>query len=102
MKFTLSWLKDHLDTGCSVAQVVEAMTMAGLEVEHVTDPAMKLAPFTVAKIAAAKTVAAATAVTALCRVVHFLSRTTGPARRARIGSSARNRLRSSAICWAVA
>ncbi len=53
MKFTLSWLKDHLDTGCSVAQVVEAMTMAGLEVEHVTDPAMKLAPFTVAKIAEA-------------------------------------------------
>lgn len=50
MKFTLSWLKDHLDTGCTVAQVVEAMTMAGLEVEHVTDPATKLAPFTVAKI----------------------------------------------------
>jgi phenylalanyl-tRNA synthetase beta chain len=50
MKFTLSWLKDHLDTDCGVAQVVEAMTMAGLEVEHVTDPATKLAPFTVAKI----------------------------------------------------
>ncbi len=50
MKFTLSWLKDHLDTSCGVAQVVEAMTMAGLEVEHVTDPATKLAPFTVAKI----------------------------------------------------
>ncbi len=50
MKFTLSWLKDHLDTDCSVPQVVKAMTMAGLEVEHVTDPATKLAPFTVAKI----------------------------------------------------
>jgi phenylalanyl-tRNA synthetase beta chain len=50
MKFTLSWLKDHLDTSCSVAQVVDAMTMAGLEVEHVNDPATKLAPFTVAKI----------------------------------------------------
>jgi phenylalanyl-tRNA synthetase beta chain len=50
MKFTLSWLKDHLDTSCSVAQVVDAMTMAGLEVEHVTDPATKLAPFTVARI----------------------------------------------------
>ncbi len=50
MKFTLSWLKDHLDTGCTVPQVVDAMTMAGLEVEHVTDPATKLAPFTVAKI----------------------------------------------------
>lgn len=50
MKFTLSWLKDHLDTNCTAAQVVDAMTMAGLEVEHVTDPATKLAPFTVAKI----------------------------------------------------
>lgn len=50
MKFTLSWLKDHLETDCNVAQVVDAMTMAGLEVEHVTDPATKLAPFTVAKI----------------------------------------------------
>jgi|SRR5215217_78545 len=50
MKFTLSWLKEHLDTACTVPQVVDAMTMAGLEVEHVTDPATKLAPFTVAKI----------------------------------------------------
>jgi phenylalanyl-tRNA synthetase beta chain len=50
MKFTLSWLKEHLDTTASVAQVVEAMTMAGLEVEHVTHPASKLAGFTVARI----------------------------------------------------
>ena len=50
MKFTLSWLKDHLDTDATTARVVEAMTMAGLEVEHVIDPATKLAPFTVARI----------------------------------------------------
>ncbi|WP_269716493.1 phenylalanine--tRNA ligase subunit beta [Caulobacter sp. NIBR2454] len=50
MKFTLSWLKDHLQTDATISQVVDAMTMAGLEVEHVTDPATKLAPFTVAKI----------------------------------------------------
>ena len=50
MKFTLSWLKDHLDTEASATTVVSAMTMAGLEVEHVTDPATKLASFTVAKI----------------------------------------------------
>src|SRR5471032_3263357 len=50
MKFTLSWLKDHLETTASVAEVAEAMTMAGLEVEHVTDPAAKLAAFSVAKI----------------------------------------------------
>ena len=50
MKFTLSWLKDHLDTTASVAEVEDAMTMAGLEVEHVEDPGAKLAAFTVAKI----------------------------------------------------
>jgi phenylalanyl-tRNA synthetase beta chain len=50
MKFTLSWLKDHLETEASATEVVAAMTMAGLEVEHVTDPASKLAAFTVAKI----------------------------------------------------
>jgi phenylalanyl-tRNA synthetase beta chain len=50
MKFTLSWLKDHLETTATVDQVVDAMTMAGLEVEHVEDPAAKLAKFTVAKV----------------------------------------------------
>ena len=50
MKFTLSWLKEHLDTNASADQVVEAMTMAGLEVEHVENPAAKLAAFSVAKI----------------------------------------------------
>ncbi|HTK35404.1 MAG TPA: phenylalanine--tRNA ligase subunit beta [Caulobacteraceae bacterium] len=53
MKFTLSWLKDHLETGASVAEVAEAMTMAGLEVEDIDDPGVKLAPFSVAKIVAA-------------------------------------------------
>jgi phenylalanyl-tRNA synthetase beta chain len=50
MKFTLSWLKEHLETTETVAQIVEAMTMAGLEVEDVHDPAEALKPFTVAKI----------------------------------------------------
>jgi phenylalanyl-tRNA synthetase beta chain len=50
MKFTVSWLKDHLDTQASVSEIVDAMTMAGLEVEGVHDPAEALAPFTVAKI----------------------------------------------------
>jgi phenylalanyl-tRNA synthetase beta chain len=50
MKFTLSWLKEHLQTDATVDQVVAAMTMAGLEVEHVDDPATKLAAFSVAKI----------------------------------------------------
>ncbi|MDP1615923.1 phenylalanine--tRNA ligase subunit beta [Phenylobacterium sp.] len=50
MKFTLSWLKEHLETQATVDEVVEAMTMAGLEVEHVENPAAKLAAFSVAKI----------------------------------------------------
>lgn len=50
MKFTLSWLREHLDTDADVARIVEAMTMAGLEVEHVEDPATKLAAFSVARI----------------------------------------------------
>src|SRR5579871_3884289 len=50
MKFTLSWLKTHLDTEANVAEVAAAMTMAGLEVEHVDDPGAKLAAFSVAKV----------------------------------------------------
>lgn len=50
MKFTLSWLKDHLETDAGVDAVADAMTMAGLEVEHVADPSAALAPFTVARI----------------------------------------------------
>jgi phenylalanyl-tRNA synthetase beta chain len=53
MKFTLSWLKQHLDTTATVTEVANAMTMAGLEVEHVDDPAAKLAAFSVARIASA-------------------------------------------------
>ncbi|MDI6623314.1 MAG: phenylalanine--tRNA ligase subunit beta, partial [Brevundimonas sp.] len=54
MKFTLSWLKDHLETDAEVADVAEAMTMAGLEVEEVHDPVAALAPFTVARIVSAE------------------------------------------------
>ena len=50
MKFTLSWLKDHLETDATLDQIVETLTMIGLEVEEVVDPAAKLAPFAVARI----------------------------------------------------
>lgn len=50
MKFSLSWLKDHLTTSADIQAVAAAMTAAGLEVEDVTDPAAKLTPFTVAKV----------------------------------------------------
>ena len=53
MKFTLSWLKEHLETNATVAEIVDAMTMAGLEVEHVENPAEKLAAFSVARIVSA-------------------------------------------------
>lgn len=51
MKFTLSWLKDHLDTDAALERILDAMTMAGLEVEHWDDPAARLAPFSVARVA---------------------------------------------------
>lgn len=54
MKFTLSWLKEHLETDATIDQVVEAMTLAGLEVEEVENPAEKLAAFTVAKVISAE------------------------------------------------
>lgn len=54
MKFTLSWLKRHLDTDLSIPALTDAMTMAGLEIEHVDDPAARLAPFTTARVIAAE------------------------------------------------
>jgi phenylalanyl-tRNA synthetase beta chain len=54
MKFTLAWLKDHLDTGASLAEIVDKLTMIGLEVERVEDKAKELAPFTVAAVVTAE------------------------------------------------
>ncbi|HEY7687385.1 MAG TPA: phenylalanine--tRNA ligase subunit beta, partial [Dongiaceae bacterium] len=54
MKFTLSWLKDHLDTGADVDTLAARLTMLGLEVESVADRAKDLAPFTVAYVKEAK------------------------------------------------
>ncbi|MER8801890.1 phenylalanine--tRNA ligase subunit beta [Mesorhizobium sp. M0898] len=52
MKLTLSWLKDHLETDASLAEIVERLTSIGLEVEHVDDRA-SLAPFVIAKVVTA-------------------------------------------------
>lgn len=54
MKFTLSWLKEHLDTAASLDEITEALTDLGLEVEEVFDPAAKLRGFTLAKVEDAK------------------------------------------------
>jgi len=53
MKFTLSWLKEHLATDAGIDAIVETMTMTGLEVESVENAGEKLAPFTVARIISA-------------------------------------------------
>jgi phenylalanyl-tRNA synthetase beta chain len=54
MKFTLSWLKEHLDTGASLGQITDTLTAIGLEVEGVENAADRLAPFKVAKILTAE------------------------------------------------
>ena len=50
MKFTLSWLKDHLDTSAPLAEIVETLTRVGLEVESVEDPSAKYDGFVVARV----------------------------------------------------
>ena len=47
MKFTLSWLKEHLDTEASLAELRDGLTMLGLEVEDITNPAETLKGFVV-------------------------------------------------------
>ncbi len=54
MKFTLSWLRDHLETEASVAEIAEALTDLGLEVEDVSDPSDRLAAFTIGRVEAAE------------------------------------------------
>ena len=54
MKFTLSWLKDHLDTSASLSEIVDTLTRVGLEVESVEDPARKYDGFVVASVIEAK------------------------------------------------
>ncbi len=50
MKFTLSWLREHLDSDAPLETVLTALTDCGLEVEGVTDPAARLAAFTIAEV----------------------------------------------------
>ena len=54
MKFTLSWLKDHLDTDEPLDKLADRLTMIGLEVEHIEDKAKLLAPFTIARVISAE------------------------------------------------
>jgi phenylalanyl-tRNA synthetase beta chain len=54
MKFTLSWLKEHLDTDEPVEKLAEKLTMIGLEVESLEDQAKQLASFTIARVISAE------------------------------------------------
>ncbi len=54
MKFTFAWLKEHLDTDRSLADIADKLTMIGLEVERIDDKAAQLAPFVIARVIEAK------------------------------------------------
>ena len=54
MKFTLDWLKTHLDTTEDLSAIADKLTMIGLEVEKIEDKAKSLAPFVIAKVIEAK------------------------------------------------
>jgi phenylalanyl-tRNA synthetase beta chain len=54
MKFTHSWLKEHLDTDETVEKLADKLTMIGLEVESLEDKAKQLAPFTIARVISAE------------------------------------------------
>ncbi len=54
MKFSLEWLKSHLETDASAEEIADKLTAIGLEVEGVSNPADALAPFVVAKVLTAE------------------------------------------------
>ncbi len=53
MKFTLSWLKDHLDTDEPLQKLADKLTMIGLEVEHIDNKAEQLKPIRIARVISA-------------------------------------------------
>jgi len=54
VKFSLSWLKEHLDTEEPVEKLADKLTMIGLEVESIEDKAKALAPFSIARVISAE------------------------------------------------
>jgi phenylalanyl-tRNA synthetase beta chain len=54
VKFTLSWLKEHLETDEPLEKLADKLTMIGLEVENIEDKAKRLAPFTIARVISAE------------------------------------------------
>jgi phenylalanyl-tRNA synthetase beta chain len=54
MKFTLAWLKEHLETDHSLGEIADKLTMIGLEVERIEDKGKQLAPFVIARVIEAR------------------------------------------------
>ena len=54
MKFTLAWLKEHLETDRPLPDIADKLTMIGLEVERIEDKGKALAPFIIARVIEAK------------------------------------------------
>ncbi|MGH6816685.1 MAG: phenylalanine--tRNA ligase subunit beta [Hyphomicrobiaceae bacterium] len=54
MKFTLSWLKDHLASDAPIDRIAATLSAIGLDVEGIDNPAEKLRPFTIACVLEAK------------------------------------------------
>ena len=54
MKFSVGWLKDHLETNASVDEIADALTDLGLEVESIINPSERLKHFKVGEILAAE------------------------------------------------
>lgn len=54
MKFTLSWLKEHLDPTSSFEEIIDRLSLIGLEVEGVEDKAKALTPFVVGEVLTAE------------------------------------------------
>src|SRR5262252_3615001 len=53
MKFTLSWLKDHLETAADAKSIADKLTNIGLEVESLEDKSTSLKAFSVARVVSA-------------------------------------------------
>ncbi|HUV32479.1 MAG TPA: phenylalanine--tRNA ligase subunit beta, partial [Devosiaceae bacterium] len=54
MKFTLDWLKEHLETEAPPSEIADTLTMVGLELEGLEDRAALLKPFTIAEVLSAE------------------------------------------------
>jgi len=89
MKFTLAWLKDHLETDAPLDAIAEALTDLGLEVEEVEDPAARLGAFTIARVIEAVQHPDADRLR-LCRVETFPRGPDGPAEEVQVVCGAPN------------